>query len=374
MRYATLLFAFILLIATPVLAQEFSPIIVKTGKPVPSVIRSGEPFKVTYRAKFFDTVIIAEDKMQPDNLALDKVEVIGLETLPADTSLAERLYNDFLGYVNVKDFTYTFRIIQPEKSMYKVPAFNFIWVKKEAGTPEKDAKEKEEPKEFLTDEVVVNYVTSVVRPPKPQPLDIRDESNFISPVSSAYIFRSIAYTAIGIASLIALVVMFRFSGYSKVSKSQESVQENDEAVEVEATVQMEPILPPKQARKKFLKELQQLRGEEYLPAFAKMIRPRVRTLLIAECQGVIRNSMSENEIFIKLSELSDKKKKDMGTRYKLILDLAKRLKGYKENIDSDNYSLSSEKEINSLRLVVLNLETGLLRRIWLRVRLSEERQ
>ena len=79
MRYKLLVCVFVLLVATPVLSQEFSPIVVETGKPVPSVVKSGEPFKVTYRAKFFDTVLIYEEQMQPDNLALEKIEVIGLE-------------------------------------------------------------------------------------------------------------------------------------------------------------------------------------------------------------------------------------------------------------------------------------------------------
>lgn len=79
MRYKLLFCVFVLLIATPVVAQEFSPIVVETGKPTPSVVKTGEPFRVTYRAKFFDTVVISEEQMQPDNIVLDKVEVIGLD-------------------------------------------------------------------------------------------------------------------------------------------------------------------------------------------------------------------------------------------------------------------------------------------------------
>src|SRR3989344_1897140 len=127
MRYKFLWGVFVLLIATPVLAQEFSPIVIKTGKPTPSVVKSGEPFKIIYRAEFFDTVLISEDQMQPESLALEKIEVIGLEI---DKNPFDRPKNDTLGFVNVWDFTYTFRIIQPEKDLYKVPSFNFIWVEK----------------------------------------------------------------------------------------------------------------------------------------------------------------------------------------------------------------------------------------------------
>ena len=367
MRYATLLFAFILLISTPVLAQEFSPIIVKTGDPTPSIVRTGEPFRVTYRAEFLDTVLIDEERMQPDNLALEKVEVIDLRI---QKDPFDRFERGDIGFVNVWNFTYTFRIIQPEKGQYKVPAFNLIWVEKKAGTPEKDARENESPREFLTDEVAVNYVTSVVRPPKPKPLDIRDHSSFVSPVPSAYALRLTAYAVIVTASLLMLVVVFRFFIYAKISKSQDAVGENDRVMDGEATVLIEPVPPPKQARKNFLRDLKQLQDEKHLLSFMKKVRLSIRMLLLAECQGTVKNSMSENEIFVRLNELSDKKKKVMGKRHKPILALAQKLKSYKENIDSDNYSLDSGEEISNLRSLLLNLETSFFRRIWLRIRFN----
>ena len=373
MRYKLLCCALVLLIATPftasVLAQEFSPIIIKTGDPTPTVVRSGEPFKVTYRAMFFDTVIINEEEMQPSYIGLEEVEVINLEISPS-----ERLYDDSLGYVNVKDFTYTFMIIKPEKKMYKIPPINFVWVEKKAGTPENEATEKEEPRKFLTDEVTVNYITTAVRPPKPQPLDVRDKMVFVSPVPAPDKLRLWAYSVLGVASLLALVVVYKFSGYSKVSKSQESVQVNDEVVDGETTVQIEPILLPKQARKKFLKELRKLRNEDQLASLEKKFRLLVRNLLLAECQGLVRNSMSENEIFAKLESLSENKKKAMKRRYGPILELARRLKKYGEEIDSETYSLNPGEEIDSLRLMALNLETGFLKRLWLHAQLRRKGQ
>src|SRR3989344_1475378 len=157
MRYKLLVCVFVLLIATPVLAQEFSPIIIETGKPVPSVVRSGEPFKVTYRAKFLDTVLIYEEQMQPDSLALEKIEVISLEI---DKNPLRRQEDESLGFVNVWDFTYTFRIIQPEKGEYKIIPFNFVWVSKKAGVTIEETKEKEKLNEFLTEEGGVSYITS----------------------------------------------------------------------------------------------------------------------------------------------------------------------------------------------------------------------
>jgi len=60
----------VILIATWASTQEMSPIVVETGDPVPSVVRTGELFTVTYRAKYTDAVLIVEEYMQLSSLAL----------------------------------------------------------------------------------------------------------------------------------------------------------------------------------------------------------------------------------------------------------------------------------------------------------------
>ncbi len=331
MRYKLLLCAFILLIATPALAQEFSPIVVETGKPTPSIVKSGEPFKITYRAKFFDTVLIYEEQMKPDNLALEKVEVIGLEVAK------ERISNDTLGFVNVWDFTYTFRIIQPDKGVKKIPSFNFVWVLKKAGVTVEEAKDKEKPREMATEEVGVSYVSSVsgVKPPS---LDIRDVMNFISPIVNGSVLRRWAYGVIGTSFLLAVIVVFRFARYSKARQSQEAGREAAENSEDDVVINVEPILSPKQARRKFLRELKNLRAGSRLDLMKK-VRPLVRELILVELRGTIRASMSENEIYAKLSGLNAKQRKQMRPKYDFAIDLARRLKRYQEDIDSEKYSL-----------------------------------
>src|SRR6185295_2433444 len=88
MRYKKLLFVAILLLATPLMvySQESSPIIVKTGKPTPSVVRSGEPFFITYQVEFLDEVFVYEEQMQPSNLPLENIEVLGLKVHKERTS------------------------------------------------------------------------------------------------------------------------------------------------------------------------------------------------------------------------------------------------------------------------------------------------
>ncbi len=374
MRYKLLCCALVLLIATPALGQEFSPIVVKTGKPVPSVVRSGEPFKVTYRAEFFDTVLIYEEQMnlngltlveekektEPENSEPVNAEVIGLEI---DKNPFNRPPNDTLGFVNVWEFTYTFRIIDAKKGTYNIPSFNFIWVEKRAGVTEDETKKKEKLREMPTEEVGVGYI-SVVRPAdkvvKPPPLDIRDEQKFVSPIAEGYVLRRWAYGVIGTAFLLSMVVAFRFAKYPKTRQSQEAGQEEAgaEAAENDALVNVETILTSKQARKKFLEELKKLQSEAQYPTLdlEKKIRLGVRLLLLAELRGTIRDSMTENEIYTKLDGLNAKQKKQMRPGYEYAVDLAQRLKRYKEDIDSGRCSLDFAKEIAELREAVSGLK------------------
>lgn len=361
MRYKLLIGAFVLLIATPARSQEFSPITVQTGKPTPSVVRSGEPFKVTYRAEFFDTVLIYEEQMSFESLVLveekkksesENSETVNVEFVGLKIDPKERKYNDSLGFVNVWDFTYTFRIINARKDVYKIPSFNFIWVEKKAGITIESAKENEKPKEFPTKEVGVGYISSIVKPP---PLDIRDEINFVSPIAEGFVWRRWAYGLIFTTIFLVVVIVFRFINHSKTRQSQEAGLETVvEIAENEVVINVEPIFSPKQARKKFLRELKKLRGESGLDLMKK-IRLLVRPLLLAELRGTIRDSMSENEIYAKLNGLDAKQKKQIGSKYAVMIDLARRLKVYQENIDSGNYSPDQRKEIDETGSAVAGL-------------------
>lgn len=363
MRYKLLGCVFVLLISTPALSQEFSPIVVGTGKPVPSVVRSGEPFKITYRAEFFDTVLIYEEQMNfeslvlveekkpgPENIETVSVEVVGLKIEPK-----ERKYNDSLGFVNVWDFTYTFRIINAQKGLYKIPSFNFIWVEKKAGVTVEETKNKEKLREMPTNEVGVGYISSIVKPP---PLDIRDEITFISPITSGIMLRRWAYGLIGTALFLFMIVVFRFARKYR-RPGEVGLETTEEIVDTDdVIVNTEPILSTKKARNKFLKELEKLRVENK-PDFVKSLRFLVRNLLLAELRGTIRSSMSENEIYTKLSGLDDKHKKLIGSKYGVMMDLTRRLKSYQEYTDSGEYPRNDLKgiiQIVALREAVSSLK------------------
>lgn len=366
MRYKLLLGAFVLLIATPVLAQKFSPIVVETGKPTPSIVRSGEPFVITYRAKFFDTVLILEEQMNLNSLTLveekreskqENPETVSVEVVNFKIGPKTREYDDSLGFVNVWDFTYTFRIIHARKGVYKVPLFNFFWVEKKAGVTIEEAKAKETWREMPTEEVGIGYISSVKpadKAVKPPPLDIRDEINFVSPIADGVVLRRWAYGVIGIAILLTMIIIFRFAKYSKTKQSQEVDQEAINT-ESEVVVNTEPILSPKQARKRFLQELEKLQVESGLD-LTKSLRFLVRSLLLAELHGIIRSSMTEREIYTKLCNLDLGQKKRLPPNYEVFMNLSLRLKIYQEDIDLGECHPNSVEELVELREIVSDLK------------------
>lgn len=368
MRYAFLLCAAVILVATPLSAGEFSPIIISTGKPTPSTVRSGEPFRVTYRTEFFDTVLILEDRMSPENIALENIEVIGLEI---NKNLLKRPPDDKLGFINVWEFTYTFRIINPEKKVYKVPPFNFLWVLKKAGTTVADAKEKEKIREHPTAEIAVNYVSSIVKPP---PLDIRDDATFTNPLWRAGVLRNSAYGIIATGVLFGLILVWNLVSLArKRLKPEEQNIKNDEKETEIAVAEEEPLLPPRQARKRFLRELELVPNDYPYP----VLRNIVRTLVLSELNQnrVITASRSDtpSQILEKLHSIPYEQENKFRPSYWIIRTWVERLRVYEQDMDKGMCSIDVLSEKESLSIMVLNLKLHqrikfFLKRIWLRRR------
>ncbi|OGM98591.1 MAG: hypothetical protein A3C71_02775 [Candidatus Yanofskybacteria bacterium RIFCSPHIGHO2_02_FULL_43_15c] len=332
MQYRPLLCAFVLLVSTPILAQEFSPIVVKTGQPTPSVVRTGEPFRITYRAQFYDEVLILDEQMQPENIKADPFEVIKLEVvvLP-DQGNADS------GIVHVKDFIYTFRIIKPEKGDKKLPSFNFIWVIKKAGTTEVNAKESSEPKEIPTDEVGVRYVYSPVKPP---PLNIRDEIVFQLFRWSGGTLRNAGYAIIAASSMSLLIVLIAWVYFGK-SKDKKASENKSSEITAEVVVEIVPDILPKKARRKFLRELKKLleaKGTDVSSVeLEKKVFSLLRELVLVELSGTPVKPLTSDtpaELFKRLLGLREKQKEAMGLKYKAFASLAEKLKNYYEDMES----------------------------------------
>jgi hypothetical protein len=346
-----------LLVLPPVFGQELSPIVIETGNPTPSAVRTGEPFKVTYRAKFYDQVLIVEDQMRPENIMADKFEVLKLESI----ALPDQGDQD-TGIIHVRDFIYTFRIIKPDKGDVKIPAFKFIWVVKKAGTTEDNAQQANELREMLTDEVGVRYVYSPVRPPN---LNIRDEINLSLFSISGTQLRRYAYGVIIVfstLSLLALVRFYRLPGIQKVSINKSS----DIATDV-AVAEAADNTSSKRARKKFLRELKKLSESKNLDVDLITLEAKVymllREFLLVELSGSPVGALKSDtprELFGRVDSLSPKHRSVLGKKYKILVTLVDKLVGYYQDMESGalvNFS-KPKSEIQLLRDAVERTSLG----------------
>jgi uncharacterized protein YnzC (UPF0291/DUF896 family) len=350
----------IFILINPVYAQEMSPIIVETGLPTPSTVRSGEPFSITYRVKYTDIVIILEEQMKFNNLVLvsgaknnaSLQNVSGdAEVLNLDISKVTRLGSEEDGFINIQDFTYTFRIINEIKGPKIIPSFNFIWVEKRAGMTKEEAKQKQELKEFPTDEVGIMYVSTIVAPPS---LNIRDQFYFKDFKSFSTIMLGLGYGNIFSCFLIGLVLLVKFFNKSEIKTN--TIEKEQEADTENSKLFSEIIFIPfaKKARKDLLKELKRLikLNRVYLTDSEKeKIRFLLRTLILAELRDDVKASMSNTEIYDYLNNLDNKQIKKLGQKYTLLKNLVLRAKEYEESF---GFRVDSETNIKDELNQIIN--------------------
>lgn len=356
MRYKLMLAVMVLLIGTPVFGQEFSPIVIHTGQPTPSVVRSGEPLKVVYRVEYFDTVVINEDQIQPENIKVDPFEAIKLEVVALPDS-----GSDELGIVHNKEFVYTLRIIKPEKGEVKIPAFNFYWAEKVAGTTETDAKDTGEMKEMLTDEVGVRYVYSPVKPPN---LNIRDEIKFPFFAWSGSKLRNWGYGSIAVSFGLTLLlfIAWMWLGSSKSKKLKDKKSGVGQSAELLADEEL--FIPAKKARKKILRELKNLLNtKNYEIESYKTIENNVHNILriyvlaeLSETPIDVLRSDTPKEMLKRLTSLEGKSREELGLKFDYLVDIISRLDSYYDNIQSERPIEVSKlvSGIKSLLVAVVN--------------------
>ncbi|MBI2058050.1 MAG: hypothetical protein HYT63_03690 [Candidatus Yanofskybacteria bacterium] len=224
MRYkAVSLAVAILLIATPVYSQEKSYIVVETPRTAePTVVITGQPFVQTYVIRFIDltdsgeSIIVLEEAL--DLKALGEFEVLAFFV---DKQTKQR---DFLEHI--WRLRYTLRIINPKKGPYAIPPISVPWKHKKAG------QEKNDPAiqvnyDFKTDEVHINYVTTI--PEKEISLEVREEVNFGNFDKHAWTWRGISWFLLIIPLGVWLIVFVR----AKRSQSKDSQAESSDVFDQE---------------------------------------------------------------------------------------------------------------------------------------------
>ena len=213
--------AILLLLARNVLGQEPPPLTVETLKPVPTVVKSGEPFVVVYRVKFPDLIgegrelVVLEDRMVPENLSVDPFDA-------SSVAVVKRRVGD----EHIWDFAYTFRMLNPTKRTYVLPRVRFFWLVRDLGETIEDA----DAQLIDSDELYVSYVTTVTEDPV---IDVRDTVELGSFRTRATIMKAIAWTIAPLPLVVWLVLFVRLMRRPRLARQDPLKGEDDlEALEV----------------------------------------------------------------------------------------------------------------------------------------------
>jgi len=205
MRYKLAVIVLTLLSATPLYGQG-QPITVDTFPATPTVVKTGEIFKVNYRVRYLDLA-----KWKEEIVLFN--EDITVEGLQGKIGAPFEVMSVEIKELNPKDgeywqdFIISFRIIDKEKGAKKIPKIGFRWTKKEAGDEKNNLETRKEVQQVESLEVHVNYVTSVPEDPY---LDIRDGLKLGDFSRQAILFQ---YTVPGISMLFIVlwaVLLVRF--------------------------------------------------------------------------------------------------------------------------------------------------------------------
>ena len=221
MRRAAVGAAVLLFLARSGVGQEAPPLTVETLKPVPTVVKSGEPFLQVYRVRFPDLIgegrelIVLEDRMAPESVTVNPFEASSVD-------MVKRRVGD----EHIWDFTYTMRLVNPTKGTYLVPSISVFWLLRDLGA----TIEESEVRLINTDEVFVSYVTTVTDDPV---IDIRDAVELGSFTTRATVMKAMAWTVAPLPLVVWLVMFVRVLRRPKLAGPGPVRQEDDlEALEV----------------------------------------------------------------------------------------------------------------------------------------------
>ena len=191
--------AVVIVAGAPAWAQETGapPITVETLEIEPTIVKTGDLIRQTYRVRFPDLIdegrelLILEDRMVPENLPIHPFEAVSLD-------VEKRQVED----EHIWDFNYGLRLIAPEKAAYIVPSFGFYYLIRDLGEDIEDA----EIQQVDGGQQLVQYVTTTTELPI---LDIRDPIELGAFGGRATLFRTIAWTVAPLPLVIWLFLLVR---------------------------------------------------------------------------------------------------------------------------------------------------------------------
>ncbi len=209
--------------------DDSSVVQVETLEIEPTVAKTGDLIRQTYRVRFPDLVgeggeiIILEDRMAPESLPVHPFEGVALE-------IRKRQVDD----EHVWDFAYDFRLIAPEKAVIQLPGFSFYYLVRDLGQEIEDA----EVQQVDGGGGMVRYVTTMADLPV---LDIRDTIELGSFQARATFFRTVAWAVAPLPLLVWAVLLLRHIRRPKTI-SEDALREADELDRIEAQIPVPPSI------------------------------------------------------------------------------------------------------------------------------------
>ena len=195
----------------------------------PTVVKTGDLITQPYRVRFPDLItegreiIILEDRMAPETLPVHPFEGVSL------TIEKSRIEDE-----HIWDFTYGFRLVDPNKMTYILPNFSFYYLIRDLGEDIEDT----EVQQVDGGQGLVRYVTTITDEPV---LRIRDTIELGSFAGRATFFRTLVWTVAPLPLFIWLVMLLRLSRKPKAI-SMEKVQEAEELARIEAQILVPPSI------------------------------------------------------------------------------------------------------------------------------------
>ena len=307
---------------------ETQPIMVETLEVEPTVVKTGDLIKQTYRLRFPDLInagreiIILEDRMVPENLPIHPFEAVALEIRKSQVD-SEYIW----------DFVYDMRLVAPEKAVYVVPAFSFYFLVRDLGEDIEDA----EIQQVDGGQSLVRYVTTMNDVPT---LNIRDTIELGEFSGRAALFQTIAWTVAPLPLLIWAVLLVRLARKPKII-SLEAAKEAEELEKIESRIPVPPSIW--EARRNFRDQLTFLKAiQESGPGHVTSDMERglvlaARDYLRAELPD-LNSGDTAKDVLAHVNGLGE------GARKDALATLAERLVSYQYALEHDDAVLANLAE------------------------------
>ncbi|HUZ92801.1 MAG TPA: hypothetical protein VNG29_02260 [Candidatus Paceibacterota bacterium] len=339
-RLLFLCFALACAAGTLAAQEEVSPFAVDTLLPTPTVVKTAEPFTITYRVRYLDLANTGKEivvlRNQMSDAAFAPFEVVKIDASDKRKNGGEYEWN----------FKYTLRIIGLKKGDLRVPKIPFYWAIRTVGSNPSDAANADV-KTFETEAVPIMYVTTLT---KKTPLYVRDAMQFGNAEREARLLKAASGTIVLALFAGFLFFLRRFVRRMRGGATGKSKDASDDSIMIER----DDVSFRNELRALTKLTRNPAEGDEWRRMIEKRIFDLMRSLIMLEVPKA-RRSHTPRELAACVGSAALK-----GKRKEVLAAITARLAVMEVRMDSGE-SVSSEE----LRFAVKRIGSA-YRSLWLR--------